>query len=92
MKHAALFGVAALCAVAGYVTERFGHELCHQGVPLAATALGAPLAGLAAGFASVALGPPRWMFGVNTVVAGVNLFYLVKAVKVALGVGFLSCR
>jgi hypothetical protein len=92
VKHAALLTLAALCAFAGYATERFGHELCHHGIPLVATALAAPTVGLALGFASVALRPPRWMFGVNTVIAGLNIYLAAQAIRVMAGVGFLSCR
>ena len=92
MKHAALLAVAALCALAGYATDRFGHELCHWGIPLVATALVAPAIGLAAGFASVAMRPPRWMFGLNTVAAGLNIYLAAQAIRVMAGVGYLTCR
>ena len=92
MKQAALLSIAAACAVAAFATERFGHELCHHGIPLAAMALAAPALGLAAGFASVALRPPRWVFGINTLLAGLNIYFATQAIRVMAGVGFLSCR
>ena len=92
MKHAALIGIAVLCAAAAWGADRFGHEICHRGIPLAALAMGAPAVGLASGFAAVAMRPPRWMFGMNTVFAALNIYFLTQAIRVAAGVGFLSCR
>ena len=92
MKHAALLVIAALCALAAYATERFGHELCHHGIPLIATALAAPAVGLAANVLSLARHPPLSMFGLNTIVGALNIYYLALAIRVMTGVGFLSCR
>jgi hypothetical protein len=92
VKHGALVTVAALCALAGYATERFGYELCHHGVPLVATALAAPALGLAANALSVARRPPLSMFGLNTIIGGLNIYFVAHAIRIMAGVGYLSCR
>lgn len=91
MKVFGLLAVAVVCAIAGFAADRFDYELCHRGIPIAWVAVGLPIAGLAAGFASFMLRRRGWSGVANILVAIANVNLLFRAAMVIAGAGYLSC-
>jgi len=87
----ALLAISILCALAGWGVDRFGHELCHRGVPLSVAMLAAPIAGSIASLASLRRGARAWMTALAMVALAVNAWYLWIAVAAMTGPGILSC-
>ena len=86
-----LLALAILCALASHAIDRFGHELCHRGLPLAFLTLGTPGLGVVAGAAALFQRSRAWILAIKVTAVGVNAWQLVSAVIVATGVGIAAC-
>ena len=87
-----LLGLAILCAIASYGVERFGYELCHRGMPLAALTLGTPIVGTLAGVASLFSRARPWFTVAKIAWLVVNGYQLVLALVIVMGVGIAPCN
>ena len=86
-----LLPFSVLAALLGLAVDRFGHELCHRGFPLAAIMVGLPAAGAAAACASLLRRSRAWLTAMKLAAAAANLYLLVAALIVLAGVGIASC-
>jgi len=86
-----LLAVAALCVAASYALDRFGFEVCHRGLPLAALSIGFPLAGGACALWPVFHRKHAAIVAAAIVVLAANSWQLVTALLVLGGAGFVSC-
>jgi hypothetical protein len=91
LKVFGLLAVAVACAIAGFAAFRFDYELCHRGMPIAWLAVGLPIAGLVAGTMSFLLRRRGWVAVANILVAIANVNFLLRAVTVLTGPGYLTC-
>lgn len=90
-RSAWLLALAILCAIASYAIDRFGHELCHQGLPLAVLAVGTPFVGMFAGVAALFHRLRIWLHTAQVAATAINAYQLFLALSVLKGVGYLSC-
>ena len=86
-----LFAAAILCAIAAYAVDRFGHELCHRGLPLAPLAAGIPIVGAMAGLATLLRRSRAWAMAIALAAVAANAYYVTLALHTLTGIGFLSC-
>jgi hypothetical protein len=93
MRSAAywLLAAAIVCVAASYGIERFGFELCHQGLPLALLAIGTPVAGAITGLAALLHRPRVYILVIGLAAVAANAYYLARALHTLMGAGFASC-
>ena len=83
--------LAIVCAMASFAVDRFGHELCHRGLPLATLTLGTPIVGVLAGLAALFTRSRAWVVAIKVAAVGVNGWQLASALIVVTGVGIAAC-
>ena len=86
-----LLALALVCAMASFGIDRFGHELCHRGLPLACLMLGTPIVGAIAGLVALSRRSRMSVVVVNVVLVGVNGWQLASALIAWTGVGIAAC-
>ena len=83
--------LAIACAMASFAIDRFGHELCHRGLPLASLTLGTPIVGVVAGVVALFTRSRAWVVAIKIAAVGVNAWQLASALIVVAGVGIAAC-
>jgi len=86
-----LLALAIACAMAGFAIDRFGHELCHRGLPLASLMIGTPIIGAVAGLAALLKRSRAWVVAIKVAAIGVNAWQLASSLMVMAGVGIATC-
>jgi hypothetical protein len=90
-RSIALLALAIACAMASFAIDRFGYELCHRGLPLAALMIGTPILGVMAGLAALFKRSRAGFIVVKLLAVGMNAWQLASALIVATGVGIAAC-
>ncbi len=91
MRLAWPLALAIACAIASFAIDRFGHELCHRGLPLAALTVGTPIVGAIASLVALLRRSRVWIGAIKLVALGVNAWQLASALIVLTGIGIAAC-
>ena len=86
-----LLAAATACAIASYGIDRFGYELCHQGLPLVLLTIVTPVAGAITGLAAVLHRSRIVVLAIALAAIAANAYYLAMALHTLMGAGFASC-
>jgi len=86
-----LLALAIACAIASFAIDRFGYELCHRGLPLAALTVGTPIVGAIAGLVTLFKRSRAWVVAVKVAALAVNAWQLASALIVMAGIGIAAC-
>jgi len=86
-----LIALAIACAFASFAIDRFGHELCHRGWPLASLTVGTPVVGAIASLVALFKRSRAWVVAVKVAALAVNAWQLVSALIVVAGIGIAAC-
>ena len=91
MRSALLIAGSMVLAIASWGVDRFGHELCHRGLPLGFLMVALPFAGVVCAVLAMLMRRSRWFVAIGAGAIMLNGYYAVIAVVVLTTVGVMSC-